>query len=138
MLPFEPMAAPGPTLGAVFGNYLILRKLGQGGMGVVYLAEDLRLNRQVALKTLAREYAEDPERRKRLLNEARAAAALNHPGVAAVYGLEECGEDIFIIFEYVEGTTLSRNLPLHVGGRVADQSPITRYLYFQKSIRAGT
>jgi predicted Ser/Thr protein kinase len=100
------MAATGPTIGAVIGHYRIQRKLGQGGMGVVYLAEDMRLGRLVALKTLAREYADNPERRKRFLNEARAAAALNHAGIAAVYGLEEHGKDAFIIFEYVEGVTL--------------------------------
>jgi eukaryotic-like serine/threonine-protein kinase len=75
-------------------------------MGVVYLAEDMRLGRPVALKTLAREYAENPERRKRFFNEARAAAALNHVGIASVYELGEHGEDVFIIFEYVEGVTL--------------------------------
>jgi serine/threonine protein kinase len=100
------MAATGPTIGAVIGHYRIQRKLGQGGMGVVYLAEDMRLGRPVALKTLAREYADNPERRKRFLNEARAAAALNHVGIASVYELEEHGEDVFIIFEYVEGITL--------------------------------
>ena len=75
-------------------------------MGVVYLAEDTRLGRQVAIKALAREYGDDPERRKRFLNEARAAAALTHASIAAVFQLEERGADVFIIFEYVEGITL--------------------------------
>lgn len=100
------MATPGPAVGELIGAYRVLRKLGEGGMGVVYLAEDIRLGRQVALKTLAREYADDPERRKRFLNEARAVAALNHAGVAAVYELEERGDQVCIIFEYVEGMTL--------------------------------
>jgi eukaryotic-like serine/threonine-protein kinase len=83
VLPYPAMAATGPTIGAVIGHYRIQRKLGQGGMGVVYLAEDMRLGRPVALKTLAREYAENPERRKRFFNEARAVAALNHVGIAS-------------------------------------------------------
>jgi serine/threonine protein kinase len=100
------MAAPGPAIGEVIGAYRVLAQLGHGGMGVVYLAEDTRLGRKVALKALARDYAGDPTRRKRFLNEARAAAALSHPAVAAVYELEEHGEDIYIIFEYVEGQNL--------------------------------
>src|SRR5437016_5172072 len=100
VLPCPAMAATGPTIAAVIGHYRIQRKLGQGGMGVVYLAEDVRLGRPVAFKTLAREYADDPERRKRFLNEARAAAALNHVGIASFYELEEHDEDVFIIFEF--------------------------------------
>ena len=100
------MATPGPAIGDVVGAYRVLSQLGQGGMGIVYLAEDTRLGRKVALKALARDYAGDLTRRKRFLNEARAAAALSHPAVAAVYELEERGEDIFIIFEYVEGQNL--------------------------------
>src|SRR5258706_3744423 len=107
------MAAPGPAIGALLGDYRILAKLGEGGMGVVYLAEDVRLGRKVALKTLSQQYARDPERRKRFINEARAAAALSHPAVAAVYELEERGEDVFIIFEYVEGRTLRALVDIH-------------------------
>ncbi len=100
-------------IGALLGDYRILAKLGEGGMGVVYLAEDVRLGRQVALKTLSPEFARDPERRKRFLTEARAAAALSHPSVAAVYELEERGDDVFIIFEYVEGRTLRTLVTTH-------------------------
>lgn len=90
----------------MIGDYRVLRRLGQGGMGVVYLAEDVRLRRLAALKWLAREYADDPWRRQRFLKEARAAAALAHAGVTAVYELKESGEDLVIVFEYVEGVTL--------------------------------
>ncbi|HSE47767.1 MAG TPA: serine/threonine-protein kinase [Terriglobales bacterium] len=113
------MATPGPAIGEVIGDYRVLRKLGEGGMGVVYLAEDTRLGRRVALKALARDYAGDLERRRRFLNEARAAAAFNHANVAAVYELEERGDDVFIIFEFVEGHTL-RAL-VETGGAALEQ-----------------
>ncbi|HWQ03645.1 MAG TPA: serine/threonine-protein kinase [Candidatus Nitrosotenuis sp.] len=96
-------------IGQTVGHYRILEKLGEGGMGVVYRAEDTRLGRQVALKSLPAEFARDPARRQRFQKEARAAAALNHAGIAAVYHLEEFGEDLYIVFEYVRGETL-RNL----------------------------
>jgi len=75
-------------------------------MGVVYLAEDMRLGRRVALKALAPEFARDPLRRKRFQQEARAAASITHPGIAAVYELEEVGEDLYIVYEYVRGESL--------------------------------
>jgi predicted Ser/Thr protein kinase len=93
-------------IGQTVGHYRILEKLGQGGMGVVYRAEDLRLGRDVALKALPAEFARDPTRRQRFQQEARAAAALNHAGIAAVYQLEEAGDDLYIVFEYVRGENL--------------------------------
>src|SRR5262245_35294748 len=80
----EPLA-PGPTI----GGYTIVRELGRGGMGRVYLARDARLGRQVALKALAPHLVRDPRQRERLKREARAAAALTHPGICTVYALEE-------------------------------------------------
>jgi|GEM_PF-3343492 len=97
-------------------------------MGVVYLAEDTRLGRRVALKALPPDFSRDPIRRKRFENEARAAAALNHPGIAAVHQLEEADGELYIIFEYVEGKDLraalaSRSLNsqqlLHVAVNIA-------------------
>ena len=93
-------------IGKTVAHYRILEKLGEGGMGVVYRAEDTRLGRSVALKALPAEFARDPVRRQRFVQEARAAAALSHAGIAAVYALEEDGEELYIAFEYVKGQSL--------------------------------
>jgi hypothetical protein len=93
-------------IGKTVAHYRILEKLGEGGMGVVYRAEDTRLGRSVALKALPAEFARDPVRRQRFVQEARAAAALSHAGIAAVYALEEVGEELYIAFEYVKGQSL--------------------------------
>jgi predicted Ser/Thr protein kinase len=92
--------------GARLGPYLVEREIGRGGMGFVYLAEDERLGRKVALKVLAPAFTRDPLRRERLRQEARAAAALAHPGIATVYALEEVGEHLCLVCEYVRGETL--------------------------------
>ena len=92
--------------GTVVGTYTIVRELGRGGMGRVYLASDARLGRTVALKALAPRLTRDPSHRERLRREARAAAALMHPGICTVYALEECGGDLFIATEFVDGHTL--------------------------------
>jgi predicted Ser/Thr protein kinase len=92
------------------GPYVIRRELGRGGMGVVYLAEDLRLGRTVALKALPPALSNDAQRRERLRREARAAAALNHPGIAVVYALEEFDGELYIATEYVRGRTLRAEL----------------------------
>ena len=95
-----------PLLGQLIGPYLVRGKVGGGGMGVVYVAEHTRLNMTVAIKALHPEDSRDAERRERLLREARAAAALSHPNVVAVYGLEEQGDALFVITEYIRGATL--------------------------------
>jgi serine/threonine-protein kinase len=97
-------------VGRQYGHYRIQAVLGEGGMGVVYLAEDTRLGRPVALKALAPRLVADPAGRERLMREARAAAALSHPGIATVYALEEFDRDVFIAFEYVPGETLRSEL----------------------------
>ncbi len=92
--------------GAFIGPYRIARLIGRGGMGVVYEAEDTRLHRRVALKSLSPELSREDRQRQRLKQEARAAAALSHPGIATVYALEELDDQLFIISEYLDGDTL--------------------------------
>ena len=97
-------------VGMQVGSYVIRGELGRGGMGIVYLAEDVRLGRTVALKALPSALARDAQRRERLRREARAAAALTHPGIATVYALEEIDGDLFIAAEHVKGRTLKAEL----------------------------
>ncbi len=87
-------------------HYRIESTLGQGGMGVVYLATDNLLHRRAALKFLPSELSQDPEARRRFLNEGRAAATLNHPNAAVLYEVGADGDDIFLAMEYVPGETL--------------------------------
>src|SRR5579883_824157 len=94
-------------IGKTVNNYRITAKLGAGGMGEVFLAEDTRLERKAAIKFLPAEMAADPERRRRFLNEARAASALSHPHVCVVYDVGETEDGLpFIAMEFVEGQTL--------------------------------
>jgi protein kinase-like protein len=105
---------PGTRVGA----YQILSEIGRGGMGVVYLAEDVRLNRRVALKSLPAAVAMQADLRERLRREARAAATISHPAVAVVYALEELGDQLFMASEFVEGATLRSEIakgPLSTG-----------------------
>ena len=107
-------AAPGPDDGELIaGRYLIARELGRGGMGHVYLARDQKLGRNVALKMLPAEITHDAELRRRLAQEARAASALSHPGVATVFDYVEEGGESFIVFEFVEGRTLREEMASH-------------------------
>ncbi|HMA17826.1 MAG TPA: serine/threonine-protein kinase, partial [Thermoanaerobaculia bacterium] len=96
--------------GSRLGVYAILDPLGAGGMGEVYRALDTRLGREVAVKALPDEFSRDPGRRSRFEREARMLAALNHPAVAAIYGLEDVDGTSFIVMELVPGQTLSEKL----------------------------
>src|SRR6185436_4463602 len=96
--------------GAKLGRYEILSQLGKGGMGEVYLAQDPKLDRRVALKVLPAELAVSRERMVRFVQEARSAAALNHPNVAHVYEIGEHEGLNFIAMEYVEGKTLREKI----------------------------
>jgi eukaryotic-like serine/threonine-protein kinase len=93
-------------IGGNLGPYAVTRKIGQGGMGIVYLARDTRLDRPVAIKMLTPRYTSDPQQRERLKREARAAARFSHPGIATVYSLEEFDDTLYIVSEYVAGKTL--------------------------------
>jgi hypothetical protein len=106
----EGLMEPGlPTIfepGRRLGPYEVTREIGRGGMGIVYLASDTRLGRRVAVKVLAPAFVGDARRRERLRNEARAAAALSHPGIATVYALEEIEGHVCLVSEFLDGETL--------------------------------
>src|SRR5215208_2071862 len=99
-----------PVIGTTIQHYRITDRLGSGGMGEVYKADDLRLGRPVALKFLPPELKADPESRARLLNEARAASMLRSPNIAVTYDIGESDGSDFIVMEYVEGELLSTRL----------------------------
>jgi eukaryotic-like serine/threonine-protein kinase len=97
-------------VGKTLGHYRIGEQLGRGGMGEVYIADDLNLNRKVALKFLPDTFAADPERMARFEREAKLLASLNHPGIAAIYGLEQADGKRFLALELVEGETLAQRI----------------------------
>src|SRR5690348_16748694 len=95
------------SAGARLGPYEILAPLGEGGMGEVYRATDIKLSRAVALKVLSRSLSTDADYMARFTREAQVLASLNHPNIAAIYGLEESGGVRALVMELVEGPTLA-------------------------------
>ncbi|MGI8785699.1 MAG: protein kinase domain-containing protein [Acidobacteriota bacterium] len=108
-------------IGTTLSHYRIVASLGRGGMGEVYVAEDSKLNRRVALKVLPSKLAGDPERRQRFDREAQAVAALNHPNIVTIHSVEESDGIHFITMELLEGGTLQERIP-------AEGLPLERFL----------
>jgi Tol biopolymer transport system component/predicted Ser/Thr protein kinase len=106
-MPVEKFSMIGKTL----GHYQITEKLGEGGMGVVYKAHDTHLDRFVAIKVLPAEKVADSDRKRRFVQEAKAASALNHPNIIHVYDIDQADDTDFIAMEYVEGRTLAQLIP---------------------------
>ncbi len=97
-------------IGQTISHYKITDKLGEGGMGEVYRAEDTTLKREVAIKVLPEQFTQDTERLARFQREAQLLASLNHPNIAAIYGLEKADGVRFLVLELVEGETLAERL----------------------------
>jgi len=127
----NPVEQRSALIGKRLGHYVVLQQLGSGGMGEVYVAEDTKLDRRVALKVLRPEVAESPDRRARFQREAKATAALNHPNIVHLYSVEESDGLLFITMELVQGRSL-REL-LNAGAPLA----LARTLAFASQMGEG-
>src|SRR6186713_1881407 len=121
--------------GTTIGPYRVLDKIGEGGMGEVYRARDSRLGRDVAIKVLPAGFSADPDRLQRFEQEARAAAALNHPNILAVYDIGQHDGSPYIVSELLEGQTLRAQLTnASSSTRGAGQPPAPRRLPLRKAV----
>src|SRR6202163_4712107 len=116
--------------GARLGHYKIKSQIGAGGMGEVYLAQDTKLDRKVALKILPADLAANQDRMRRFVQEAKAAAALNHPNIAHIYEIGESDGTNFIAMEFVDGKTLREEIHYH-------RPPLEKLLKYLEQVAEG-
>ena len=109
------------TVGQVAGNYKVIEKIGEGGMGAVYKGIDVMLEREVAIKVLLPELAHQPDVVERFRSEAKLLARLNHPNIATLYSFQRTGEDLLMVMEFVLGETLDAYLA-HAGRMQPEQA----------------
>ena len=133
------------STGTRLGSYEIVAALGAGGMGEVYRARDTMLGRDVAIKVLPELFAADTERLARFQREAQLLAALNHPNIAAIYGLDDAGPTRFIVMELVEGESLDARLKPRAPGdgarafrRASSDSPSTSSMTMKRVAPASS
>lgn len=125
-------------IGTTISHYKILEKLGEGGMGVVYKARDNKLDRSVAIKVLPPHLSGSEENKTRFLQEAKAAAALNHPRILSIYEVDEHDGSMFLVLEYVEGETLKKRISkLHLETGIPFDQAIEWVLQIAKGIKAA-
>ena len=120
--------------GTRLGGYEILAPIGRGGMGEVYRAKDTKLGRDVAIKVLPDEFAQDKERLNRFEREARLLAQLNHSNIATLYGLEESSGQQFLVMELVEGETLAERI---AGGPIPLDEALPLFIQIAEGLEAA-
>jgi serine/threonine protein kinase len=123
-----------PEIGQTLSHFRIVEKIGEGGMGEVYLADDTTLDRKVALKFLPDAFTSDPERMARFDREAKLLASLNHPNIAGIYGLEQADGNRFLVLEYVEGETLQARL---INGALPLEDALELYRQIAEGLEAA-